>query len=222
MDELPATFRLDRIEARVLGVLIEKALTTPEQYPLTLNAVHLGCNQKSAREPVLELEPGEVGHALRTLEDKKLVRVVHGARALRYEHRADEVYTITPQQRALLCLLLLRGPQTPGELSTRSDRLARFADLAEVKHTLERMCTRTPPLAVDLGRAPGQREDRYAHLLSGPVGTPAADTAPRAAGSEDHDRAELAARVAELEQRVARLEAQLALAGSTPPPHPAN
>jgi uncharacterized protein YceH (UPF0502 family) len=202
---------LTQAEARVLGCLVEKAALTPETYPLTLNAAVVACNQKTSREPVLELDPGNVGHALRTLEDKGLVKVAHGSRALRYEHRMDEGLRVTPEQRALLSLLLLRGPQTLAELYARSERLWRFADLDAVKATLDRLATREPNLVLRLGRAPGQREDRYAHLLCGPVTAAehaAASAAP--ARAADADDAGLASRVQDLEAQVEALQRELA------------
>jgi hypothetical protein len=202
---------LTQAEARVLGCLVEKAALTPETYPLTLNAAVVACNQKTSREPVLELDPGNVGHALRTLEDKGLVKVAHGSRALRYEHRMDEGLRVTPEQRALLALLLLRGPQTLAELYTRSERLSRFADLDAVRATLERLATREPNLVLRLGRGPGQREDRYAHLLCGPVAAMEADATASApthapAGAD----AGLEARVEELETQLEALRHELA------------
>lgn len=157
------------IEARVLGCLVEKAATTPETYPLTLNAVVSACNQKTNRDPVLELEPGAVGHALRQLEGKRFVAGSMSARASRYEHRMDQALNITPRQRALLALMMLRGPQTVPELLARSDRLADFPGLDDVRSTLERLSQREPALAVRIPRSGGQREDRYMHLLCGPV-----------------------------------------------------
>src|SRR5207342_100703 len=130
---------LSAIEARILGCLVEKQATTPEAYPLTANAVLMACNQKNNREPVLELEPGEVGHALREMEGKGFVRSVHGARAQRYEHRFATTWSVTSRQQALLALLLLRGPQTLAELQSRSERLADPADIDEVRHNLERL-----------------------------------------------------------------------------------
>jgi uncharacterized protein YceH (UPF0502 family) len=197
--------QLDPIEARVLGCLIEKALTTPEQYPLTANAATVASNQKTSREPVMELEPGQVGHALRTLEDKKLVRVQFSPRANRYEHRFEEVYTLTPPQRALLCLLLLRGAQTPGELLARSDRLHRFGDLEQVKDALDRLCRRQPALVLRVARQPGQREDRYVHLLCGSV------HAERSAAATPRDdaRGHPGAGAGDLGERLERLEAEV-------------
>ena len=206
--DTPLTILSD-IEARVLGCLIEKESTTPEQYPLTENAVTVACNQKTSRDPVMDLSPGEVGHALRQLEQRRLVRSVHGSRAQRYEHRFAEHYGVTAAQQAVLALLLLRGPQTLGELLQRSDRLHRFADTDDVSHQIERLATRSPPMAVRLPKAPGQREERVMHLLGGEIDIEAitqnmAQSAPAAA------RAGLEARIEALEQRVAELEAKLA------------
>jgi uncharacterized protein YceH (UPF0502 family) len=202
------TLVLDPIEARILGCLVEKQATTPEAYPLTANAVLVACNQKNNREPVMELEPGEVEHALRAMEGKALVRSVHGARAQRYEHRFATVYSVTTRQQALLAVLLLRGPQTVAELHTRSERLAPPGDLEEVRQTLERLMQRAPALVVKLGRAAGQREDRYMHLLCGPVSpddyAAFADEAPAAAR-----RGGLEARVESLEAEVAALRSAL-------------
>jgi len=205
---------LDLVQARVLGSLVEKASTTPETYPLTLNALVVACNQKTSREPVMELEPGAAGHAVRQLEDRGLVKVVHGARALRYEHRFDEAYTVTARQRAVLCLLLLRGPQTLGELLIRSDRLASFPSIDDVRDTLDRLAAREPPMALRVGRAAGQREDRYMHLLCGAAAAQAA-AAGMASVSDSSASSTLvhegmATRLAELEARVAALEAALA------------
>jgi uncharacterized protein YceH (UPF0502 family) len=207
----PAGPVLDAVQARVLGALIEKALTTPEQYPLTLNAAVLACNQKSNREPVMELEPGAVGHALRQLEDLKLVRVVHGARALRYEHVLEQVIAVTPRQRALVCLMLLRGQQTVSELYARSERLADFPSPDDVRDTLERLATRTPPLALRLPRQPGQREERWTHLMCGePVVIARAADADDGATVSAADAPTLVARIAELEATVAALAERVA------------
>ena len=195
---------LNAIEARILGCLIEKEAATPEQYPLTENAIVVAGNQKTAREPVMELTPGEVGHALRQLEPRGLVRSVHGARAQRYEHRFDKVYGVTAQQQALLAVLLLRGPQTLAELQTRTERLAKFAEADDARHALERLIERE--LVVRLPKAPGQREERWMHLLCGPV-----DVAVLAAAAPERSaaRESLEARVDALEARVAELEEAL-------------
>lgn len=212
---------LSALEARVLGCLIEKAAITPEVYPLTLNAAQLACNQKNNRDPIMHAELGAVGQALRTLEDKKLVRVVHGARALRYEHTIDAALNLTTRSRAVIALLLLRGPQTQAELLTRCARLADFPDDAILGDTLDRLIAREPALVVRIGRAPGQREDRYMHLLSGPVSAEriavrserdddgGASMPSRRRDSEEDRYAQLEARVAALEQTVARLREKL-------------
>jgi uncharacterized protein YceH (UPF0502 family) len=183
----PPLVQLTALEARVLGCLIEKAATTPEVYPLTLNAAHLACNQKSNRDPIMAAELGAVGQALRTLEDKRLVRVVHGARALRYEHTIDAALNLMARPRAVIALLLLRGD------------------------TIDRLIARDPPLVVRIGRASGQREDRYMHLLSGPVSIESLPAhVSRAEGPGKGDRyAELEARVEALESTVAALQARL-------------
>lgn len=210
MSEQDDSLRLDAVEARILGALVEKETTTPEAYPLTANALQLACNQKNNRDPVMELEAGEVGHALRVLEQRGLVRSVHGARAQRYEHRFNQVFSLTLKQQALLSVMLLRGPQTVAELLTRCERLQAFADAEEVRQTLDRLSTREPALVLKLGRQSGQREDRYMHLLCGPVDESLLATlpasSPRAAASS---RDELEARVHSLEQRLSELEAEL-------------
>ena len=206
MDAANALPLLSAAEARALGCLIEKEATTPDVYPLTIAAVLSAANQKTAREPLMALETGAVNHALRQLEAKGLARQVFSSRAERYEHRAATRLGLAPPQLALLGLLLLRGPQTAGELLARSERLHAFADVDGVRHQLERLAIRQPALVVQLPRGPGQREDRFAHLLCGAVDVEAlasrdADAAPPAQG--------LAARVAALEAEVAELRAQL-------------
>ena len=199
---------LTSIEARVLGCLIEKQATTPETYPLTLNAVVLACNQKTSREPVLNLNPGEVGHALRSLEGRGLSRLVMGSRADRWEQRTEKQLELVHAQVILVGLLLLRGPQTLNELLTRSNRMHDFEDAAEVQHQLERLSSRG--LACLLPRQSGQREDRYMHLLGSPAdlqATLSARPSERSDNSGQTDRLEaLEARIAELEQRLSRLE----------------
>lgn len=197
---------LSAIEARILGGLIEKEATTPDAYPLTANAVVLACNQKNNREPVLELEVGEVGHALRDMERKGLLASIHGARAQRYEHRFAKNYSLTQKQQAVLSIMLLRGPQTVAELLTRCERIATFADHDDVRQTLERLQQRAPVVVINLGRASGQREDRYMHLLCGEV------SLSDYAVSEDSSaprRAALEARVEALETEIAALRNEL-------------
>jgi uncharacterized protein YceH (UPF0502 family) len=199
---------LDATEARLLGCLIEKEATTPDVYPLTVNAAQSAANQKTARDPVMNLEPGEVNRGLRALEQKGLARQVFSSRAERYEHRTGQHFSLPQQQVALLGLLLLRGPQTMHELLARGERLAKFADAEDLRHHLDRLAQRQPALAVQIPRGPGQREDRYMHLLSGAVDIAAiAARVPVAAASNPSD---LEARVQALEADVAALQEQIA------------
>lgn len=195
---------LTPVQARIVGCLVEKQATTPDVYPLTLNALVVACNQKTSRDPLLDLDPGEVGHAVRQLEGIGLVKATLGARASRYEHRFDSHYSVTPRQRTLLALLLLRGPQTINELYQRSERMADFPEADEVRVQLDRLAQRPLPLVVCIGRAGGQREDRYMHLLCGPVDAELL-AAQRAEPSERADSSPLSARVAALEAEVAAL-----------------
>ena len=201
---------LSTAEARVLGCLIEKEATTPDTYPLTVNAAQVAANQKTARDPVLALNPGDVNHALRQLEQKGLAKQVFSSRAERYEHRADKALDLPKQQITLLGLLLLRGPQTVHELLARSERLVRFNDVDDVRHHLERLVQRQPALVMQIPRGPGQREDRYVHLLCGEVDV-AAVTARIASGSAAAESSSptLEARVQALENEVAELRAAI-------------
>jgi uncharacterized protein len=162
---------LDAVEARVLGALIEKDITTPDYYPLSLNALVNACNQKNNRDPVMTLDEGSVRNALQTLQEKRLAGPASGAdsRVTKYEHRAQEVFNFTRGETAVLCVLLLRGPQTPGELRGRGERMHRFEDLDEVQAALQKLMQREPPLVKVLPRQPGTKESRYVHLLSGNV-----------------------------------------------------
>lgn len=203
----PAFPLLTPVEARVLGSLVEKEATTPEQYPLTENAVVLACNQKTSRDPITNLSVGDVGHALRRMEERKLVRSQHGSRAQRYEHRMAEAYSLTRQQQAALAVLLLRGPQTANEIMSRTERMAKFGDGDEVRHTLDRLIQRDAPLAVRIPKGPGQREDRYMHLLCGAVDVEAiAAQRGGESGGGGGGSSALAQRIDELEARVAALE----------------
>src|SRR6202049_3296653 len=162
---------LSDVETRVLGSLVEKELTTPEYYPLSLNALVNACNQKSNREPVMNLDEPAVREALRTLDKKGLAGPADNmvSRVSKYEHRLQEAYNFTRHEIALLSELLLRGPQTPGELRSRADRMHKFEDLGIVHSTLQRLMKREPPLVKVLPRQPGTKEARYVHLLSGDV-----------------------------------------------------
>jgi uncharacterized protein YceH (UPF0502 family) len=190
---------LDPVELRILGSLLEKQMSTPEYYPLTLNALVAACNQKSNREPVMELGEAEVLRALDRLQDEKLVWKVMGGRAMRYDHNLDLQWQLDRRSKALLTLLFLRGMQTAGELRGRSDRLHAFESVAEVEETLQRMSE----LAREMPRRPGQKESRWAHLLGGAPTVVIEDEAP-AATSEP-----LSVRVARIEERMAALEAEL-------------
>ena len=202
---------LSPAEARVLGCLIEKKELTPDVYPLTLNAAHAAANQKTAREPVMALEQMEVHRALKSLEQKGLVRQVFGSRVERYEHLAAQRFSLTSPQIAILGLLLLRGAQTAGELMARSERMARFQSAEDLRTELDMLIGKRPALVQEIGRGPGQREDRYAHLLSGPVDIAAlaAQRGPTAMPASD-----IEARLQALEEEVAALRARLDALGA--------
>lgn len=218
------TWMLSAAEARVLGALVEKETTTPEYYPLSLNALVNACNQKNNREPVMQLSEDEVREALRGLEQDGLAGEARGAegRVAKYEHRLQEVFNFTRGEAALMCVLLLRGPQTPGELRGRTERMYRFEELEDVVGTLQRLMQREPALAAALPRQAGTKEIRYAQLLSGPVEmaselvAAAGHTGTGQAGTgqavhADAERLErLEAEVARLREEVAELRAELA------------
>ncbi|SDM58969.1 YceH family protein [Ensifer sp. YR511] len=199
---------LNAVEARVLGCLIEKKETTPDVYPLTLNSAHSAANQKTARDPVMALEQVEIHRALSSLGQKGLVRQAFASRVERYEHLAANRFSLTSPQIVVLGLLLLRGPQTAYELWARSERMARFSSIEELKDNLDLMMGRRPPLIVQLNRGAGQREDRFAHLLCGEVEQPAERPAVSSAPSGSALSA-LEERLEALERKVATLEEQL-------------
>jgi uncharacterized protein YceH (UPF0502 family) len=199
---------LDAVELRVLGSLMEKQLTTPEYYPLTLNALVAACNQKSNREPVMELGESEINRALERLQDEKLVWKILGGRATRYDHNLDTVWHLTKSEKALVTLLFLRGPQTGGELRGRSDRLHSFESVAEVEDTLRDMADHSEPLVQRLARKPGQKEERWAHTVGGAI----VESAYEPSASEPEPRAgaePLSARVTRLEEQVTALMSEL-------------
>lgn len=206
---------LDLVEARVLGALVEKEITTPEYYPLSLNALINACNQKSNRDPVMELDESAVRTALRTLDDKTLARsAATDSRVAKYEHQLQEAFNFTRPEIAILCELLLRGAQTPGELRSRASRLHDFDDLTVVHSTLQRLMHREPPLVKLLLRQPGTKEARYAQLLGGdfedlPPQTTDLRAVP-ASPSPDGGIAALQAEVASLRQEIADLHEQFA------------
>ena len=208
MEDLRALPVLSAAEARALGCLIEKESTTPDAYPLTVNAAHVAANQKTARDPVMALDLGEINHALRQLESKKLAKQVFSSRAERYEHCTGQFFSLPQQQVGVLGLLLLRGAQTAHELLARSERLVKFNDADDVRHHLERLIQRQPALVVQIPRGPGQREDRYVHLLCGPVDTAAISA--RMAQQSEPGTSTLEARVAALESEVAALREEIA------------
>ncbi len=200
--------KMNATEARVLGALMEKEMTTPEYYPLSLNALVAACNQKSSREPVMALTEREVETALRSLEDLDLVRVDHGSRVERYENRARTVFHLRRDETALLCLLLLRGPQTPGELRGRAERLFAFDEVQQVVSALGRMSAptdeRTEPLVQMLPRQPGSREARYLQLLCGDMEAAAAGapSGVRSEGTVHRDDTASGERLEQLERAV--------------------
>lgn len=203
--------QLNQTEARIVASLVEKEATTPDTYPLTLNAIVLACNQKTAREPFLQLEPGEVGHALRQLETCGWVKSQHAARTDRYTHRVETRLDLSRAHTALVALLMLRGPQTASELLSRSERMAKFESIGDLQYALERLSQRDPALVRLLPRQGGQREDRYAHLLSGEPAYVA--PSPGAASAASGSGAALGERIAALEARLAELESRLDTAG---------
>ena len=206
---------LSDIEARVLGCLVEKEITTPEYYPLSLNALLHACNQKSNREPLMNLDEDAVRHALRTLGEQALARSASGdSRVAKYEHRLSEVFNFTRPETAILCELLLRGPQTPGELRSRAERMHSFEDLSVVHTTLKHLMEREPPLAKLLPRQAGNKEARYAHLLSGDVEVreaPAEREVPVPKSSAENGRlSQLESEITDLQREIADLKQQFA------------
>ena len=206
---MPLTLPLTAAEARVLGSLLEKESTTPDYYPLSLNALVNACNQRSNRDPVMDLSDDEVRAALGGLQEQRLAGPARDAdsRVTKYEHWLGEAFNFSRAETALLCVLLLRGPQTPGELRGRTERMHRFDEIGDVLAGLQKLMEREPPLAAVLPRQPGTKESRYAHLLSGAVeGAPAGSpTASASAGAAEQE-----ARVGQLEATVADLRAEVA------------
>ncbi|WP_295443522.1 YceH family protein [uncultured Thiodictyon sp.] len=203
---------LNTIEARILGCLMEKQRTTPEAYPLTLSALVSACNQKSSRAPIMNLEPGEVGHHVNQLRSRGLVHAGFSGRSERYDHKLVGTYHLSREEQAVLTVLMLRGPQTLGELRTHSARLAEFADLNAVAAAVTALIDRGPPLVMELPRLPGKREERYWQLLCGlpdpaelaalSAAAAATPAAPAGGGATDN-------RIAALESEVAQLRAEL-------------
>jgi uncharacterized protein YceH (UPF0502 family) len=200
---------LSEVEARVLGALIEKEITTPDYYPLSMNALLNACNQKSNRDPVTEFDEDTVRQALHGLDDKNLAGAVRGSdgRVTKYEHRFSEAYNFGRREVALLCVLLLRGPQTPGELRGRAERLYNFDELSDVQSTLQKLIDRDPPLVRVLPRQPGTKEPRYMHLFCGESFVP--ETNPESRPSASASRAENDTRLALLEEQIAALKREV-------------
>ena len=207
---------LHEVEARVLGALLEKEITTPDYYPLSLNALVNACNQKSNRDPVMNLDESSVRNALNALHDNLLARSVSAAdsRVTKYEHRLQEAFNFDRREAAVFCELMLRGAQTPGELRSRGERMHHFDDLSEVQSALQRLMNREPPLVKVLARQPGTKESRYIHLLSGDVEPGGSSAAPDAPVVTSHDNADkfsqLQSDVAELRSDIAELKQQFA------------
>ena len=208
---LTEPIKLTAAEARVLGSLVEKEVTTPDYYPLTMNALINACNQRSNREPVTDLDEDAVRQALHGLEDKQVAGRARSSdgRVTKYEHWLGEAFNFNRGETALMCVLLLRGPQTSGELRSRTERMHEFAEMSDVIAGLQRLMEREPALVALLPRQPGTRESRYAHLLSGPlesvqspvVSQPAAHSVPTTPEQDD--------RIAQLESTVAQLKADV-------------
>lgn len=198
---------LNEIEARVVGSLIEKQLTTPEYYPLTLNALVNACNQKNNREPVMTLDETTVTNAIERLRDRNIVYVFYGStsRVPKYKHMLPSVYELEPAEVAVIDVMLLRGPQTLGELRTRTERLYTFAGLGEIQETLDALIRRDDPLVVKLPVLPGQKEARFMHLMSGDIdieAVAAAASTPRLSSGAATERIE------KLEEEVAKLRVE--------------
>lgn len=197
---------MDAVELRVLGSLMEKSKTTPDYYPMTLNSLTLACNQKTSRKPVVNYDEDLVATTLNTLKKRGLISTATGGsiRSVKYKHNFAIVYPVLPAEVAIICLLMLRGPQTPGELNTNSSRMYEFESIEEVQQMLERLSSPELPFVVELPKRPGQKEARYAHLLSGTPEFTDDDFADDAPAS---NRGALEARVTKLEAELAELRA---------------
>jgi uncharacterized protein YceH (UPF0502 family) len=204
-------FHLTAAEARALGALVEKEVTTPEYYPLSLNALINACNQRSNREPVMDLDEEAVRQALHGLEDDHLAGRARSAdgRVTKYEHWLGEAFNFSRAETALICVLLLRGPQTPGELRGRTDRLHKFDEIGDVLAGLQKLMEREPALVAVLPRQPGMKEARYAHLLSGEVEVATFSAAAQFVRRETGEDAGHEERIAQLEATVAELQREV-------------
>ena len=198
---------LNETEARILGALVEKQLTTPEYYPLTLNALVNACNQKNNRDPVVSYDDRIVTETLERLRDRNIVYVYYGStsRVPKYKHMLPSIYELEPGEVAVMCVMLLRGPQTLGELRTRTERLYEFSGLGEVQETLDGLIRRDDPLVLKLERLPGQKEARFAHLLSGDIDVEALAVAQ----ATSHSRVGSGERLEKLEAEIATLRTEI-------------
>ena len=211
---------LTAVDARVLGTLMEKQLTTPDQYPLTLNSLVTGCNQKTSREPVSNYSSGEVGTSLNELRNHNLVEVEYGSRAERYDQKLSRVLGLDKRKQAVLTIMLLRGPQTVGDLLTRTQRMADFDDSADMEELLDTLCNKTQPMIVRIPKRSGQRDDRYMHLLCGEVDVsslpePTAQASQRPSSNSDNQA--LVDRIEALERKLALVMEQLDIDDNPPP-----
>jgi len=199
--------KLTSVEARVLGALIEKEVTTPDYYPLTLNALVNACNQRSNRDPVMDLDEDDVRQALHALEDRRLAGRARSAdgRVTKYEHWLGEAFNFSRAETALICVLLLRGPQTPGELRGRTERMHAFAEIGDVVAGLQKLMEREPPLVALMTRQPGAREARYTHLFSGPLDSTSVAPGPPTAETPD-DASAQSERIFRLENALLELQ----------------
>ena len=206
---------LTAMEARILGALMEKQLTTPDAYPLTLNSFMLACNQKTSREPVTNYEQGEIQRCASDMQEKKWIELDYGARAARYDQRLTRVLGLDKAAQALLNVMLLRGPQTLSELLTRTQRMFEFENVETVEEKLQHLCAKTTPHFVKIPRAPGQREDRYMHLLCGAPDLAAiasmASSARQSHSVDDEQITQLTKKVEMLESAMEKMEKKLAL-----------
>lgn len=203
--------KLTQAEARVLGSLIEKEITTPDYYPLSLNALMNACNQRSNREPIMNLDEDDLRQALHGLETKQLAGRARASdgRVAKYEHWLGEAFNFNRAETALICVLLLRGPQTPGELRGRTERLHDFTEISEVTTGLQKLMEREPSLVALLPRQPGARESRYAHLLCGPIEAAMATTTDSEAEAPSYSTSQHEDRIAQLESTVAELRREI-------------
>lgn len=214
-ESAPQAPQLTAIELRVLGALMEKQLNTPDQYPLTVNSIITACNQKSSREPISNYQQGEIVRALQGLEDKKYVRREFGSRSDKYSQHFMHQLELGKKHQALLCVMMLRGPQTLSELGTRTQRMNQFNDKDELSHCIDRLCEREIPYAIRLGHQPGQRGERFGHLFCGvPAMGDFPDTAGSSRASSSSSKADqetvalLELEVAELSDNVKTLQAE--------------